>query len=198
MNNKILLILLLLLLCPIAFGQRHYRNASGFDGQIGALLSSGNEVNKNYVFRLSFFNYNRPYSYIKYSLNYSRMNVRMAGVTESFVNDYTLNFDYARTLKGLYNIGRNNDLFINMIGGAFLGLQRCAELEKFRQKDSDPYIYTDYEKNYFICGLQLGLEFEYFFSESMGVVLTCQEQWSPLSKIRKWHTQGTVGIRWIY
>lgn len=196
--NKTILIAVMLVLTSYMFAQRHYRNATGSDIQLGTLLSSGDKVAKNYLIRASFFKYNRPYSYLKYSLNYSRMNIRMAGVTESYVNDYTFNFDYARTLKGFYNMNHNQDLFISLIGGAFLGLQRCADFERFKQVNSNPYIYTEYDKNYFICGLQLGLEFEYFLSENIGIVLTGQEQWSPLSDIRKWHTQGTIGVRLIY
>lgn len=196
--NKTILIAIMLVLTSYLFGQRHYRNATGSDIQLGVLLSSGDKVTKNYLLRASFFQYNRPYSYFKYSLNHSRINIRMAGVTESYVNDYTFSFDYARTLKGLYNMNRNNDFFINLIGGAFIGLQRCADFERFKQADSNPYIYTEYDKNYLIAGLQLGVEFEYFLSENIGIVLTGQEQWSPLSAIRKWHTQGTIGVRLIY
>ena len=78
---------------------------------------------------------------------------------------------------------------------AYRDAQTLSALNKLIQV---PTFIQNTIKNYLIAGLQLGLEFEYFLSENIGIVLTGQEQWSPLSAIRKWHTQGTIGVRLIY
>lgn len=195
MKNKLFIIVIVVCLPLCGFAQRHFKGVSGIEASAGSRLS-GSSFNP--VINVAYSKYLRYRTYMKMGLNYEVIDVNMGRVGKAKAYNYNFEPRFAYTFLDMPNISQNFDFFVSIQGGAIIGLERTNRLNQFRHIDNIPYVEVkNLTKNRLIAGGVIALESEFFFKENIGVIVGISEQYMGTSKICKFHTVLTAGIKYL-
>lgn len=185
-------IIILFALCPLSiFAQRHYKGVSGYEASFGSRLSgqtfdpSGSLYYSKYLSDKTFY---------KFGFNFWDTEIKVAGKYPEHSYFFNTEFRYAYTL-----IPANQFLFINVEAGAFVGLERLNSFSNYKNPQKTPYVVfpKKFKKNRFVSGVSIGIETEIFLSKRIGLIINVSEYYNPMSKVIKWHTVTTGGIKYL-
>jgi hypothetical protein len=196
MNIKYVIVIALTIVAFPLWGQRHYKGVGALEVNTGSRLSGTRYDPVMNGYYSKYFNYR---SYYKVGLEYFRTSVNIAGKHEEKMKDFSLHGRYAYTLIAMPNMTGATDLFFNVEGGAFIGLECFTGLGKYGDTSNIPYVkFPDgFSKNQFVLGPSLTAEMEVFLMKNVGVILHISEYWTPFSKVEKWHTTAVIGLKFL-
>jgi hypothetical protein len=193
---KYFLSIILVCVSISATAQHHYKGVGGIEVNVGSRLTGEAFNIESNVFLSKYINYN---SYYKIGLNYFVTDLEIPGQAErSKAYNYHLAGKYSYTIAAFPHIVSATDIFFNLQGGAFMGIEHLSGLGKYRDPGNIPYVhFSDYRRNTFVLGPTVTAELEVFISKRVAILLNVSEYWTPLSKVEKWHTTATAGIKFL-
>lgn len=196
--NRYLYVIIFLSFFMNVYSQRHFKGVSGIEASLGTRISAS-KAKENPVFNIAYSRYLSYRKYYKIGFNYETITVNMGGVGKAKAYNYTIEPRFGYTVLDIPNIFKNQDLFFSFQAGALLGVERSNRLNQFRNPELIPYVEVNkLTKNTFMAGLSISGEFEYFVSQNMGIILNVSEQFMLTSRITKFHTVGTLGVKYLF